>query len=163
LIGIKLTKEERDISEVLSLTLDPIVDSPLLRAGGHIMKPKNLRKKIRRLEKRLQEGSKKLANLRQKLQAAESAKAMKAARKSAARATAARSTAAGAKKPDVEKKAKRKLNLSPERRAQLSAAMKARWAAKRAAEANGKSASSDDQHSASGPAPQAPENKPDGA
>ena len=40
------------------------------------MKPKNLKKKIRRLEKRLQEGSKKLANLRQKLLAAESAKAM---------------------------------------------------------------------------------------
>ena len=34
------------------------------------------------------------------------------------------------------KKAKRKLNLSPERREQLAAAMRARWAAKRAAEAN---------------------------
>ncbi len=35
------------------------------------------------------------------------------------------------------KKVKRKLNLTPERRAQLSAAMKARWAAKRAtADAN---------------------------
>jgi hypothetical protein len=39
------------------------------------------------------------------------------------------------------KKAKKKLNLSPERRAQLAAAMKARWAAKRAAEANAKTAS----------------------
>ena len=44
---------------------------------------------------------------------------------------------AAAKKPVAPKKVKRKLNLSPERRAQLSAAMKARWAAKRAAaEAN---------------------------
>ena len=34
------------------------------------------------------------------------------------------------------KKAKRKRNLSPERRAQLAAAMRARWAAKRATEAN---------------------------
>jgi len=33
------------------------------------------------------------------------------------------------------KKVKRKLNLSPERREQLAAAMRARWAAKRAAEA----------------------------
>jgi len=53
------------------------------------MKLKNLRKKIRRLEKRLQEGPKKLAKLKQKLNAAEAAKAMKPARKSAARATAA--------------------------------------------------------------------------
>jgi len=160
LIGIKLTKEERDISEVLSLTLDPIVDSPLLRAGGHIMKPKNLKKKIRRLEKRLQEGSKKLANLRQKLLAAESAKAMKAARKSAARATAARPAA---KKASSVKKAKRKLNLSPERRAQLSAAMKARWAAKRAAEGKATTASTDNQHSPPKSTPQAPESRPDGA
>jgi hypothetical protein len=34
------------------------------------------------------------------------------------------------------KKPKRKLNLSPKRRAQLAAAMKARWATKRTAEAN---------------------------
>ncbi len=97
------------------------------------MKLKNLKKKIRRLEKRLQEAPKKLARLKQKLQAAEAAKAMKAARKSAARATAAKSST-GAMKPSSVKKPKKKLNLSPERRAQLSAAMKARWAAKRAAE-----------------------------
>ena len=36
----------------------------------------------------------------------------------------------------IEQKVKRKLNLSPERRAQLSVAMKTRLAAKRAAEAN---------------------------
>jgi hypothetical protein len=41
--------------------------------------------------------------------------------------------------------------------------MKARWAAKRAAEANAKAASTDNQHSAPGSAPQAPENRPDGA
>jgi hypothetical protein len=137
------------------------------------MKLKNLRKKIRRLEKRLQEGPTKLAKLKQKLEAAEEAKAMKAARKSAARATAARPVAARiekksapqtaeAKKPSTVRKAKRKLNLSPERRAQLAAAMKARWAGKRAAEANAKTASSDDQHPAPGPAPQAPESRPDG-
>ena len=124
------------------------------------MKLKNFRKKIRRLEKRLQEGPKKLAKLRQKLEAAEAAKAMKASRKSAARArlAAQSSTSIGS-----VKKAKRKLNLSPERRAQLSAAMKARWAAQRAAEANSKAASSDDQHSAPGPASQSPESRPDGA
>jgi hypothetical protein len=37
------------------------------------------------------------------------------------------------KEPRVAGKKKRKLNLTPERRAQLAAAMKARWAAKRAA------------------------------
>src|SRR5437016_8486755 len=122
------------------------------------MKLKNLRQKIQRLDKRLQEGPKKLAKLKQKLQQAEAAKAMKAARKSAARATAARpagkpsvrvekkSTAQKAepKKPRA-RKAKRKLNLSPERRAQLAAAMKARWAAKRA------DAAANTQHGSSSP------------
>ena len=125
------------------------------------MKLKNLKKKIRRLEKRLEEGSRKLARLKQNLQAAESAKAMKAARKSAARATAARSST-GATKPSSVKKAKKKLNLSPERRAQLSVAMKARWAAKRAAEANTKSDSAG-HDSAQRPPPQTPESRPDGA
>jgi len=111
------------------------------------MKLKNLRKKVQRLEKRLREGSKKLAKLKEKLKAAEAAKAMKAARKSAGRAAKAAkpsrpienkspTPATGAKKLSSAKKAKKKLNLSPERRAQLAAAMKARWAAKRAAEAN---------------------------
>jgi hypothetical protein len=119
------------------------------------MKPKNLRKKIRRLEKRLQEGTKKLARLREKLKAAETAKTMKAGKKSAPHTRT--------EKTATVKKAKKKLNLSPERRAQLAAAMKARWAAKRAAQANAKAASSDNQHSASGPTPQAPESRPDGA
>ena len=113
------------------------------------MKPKNLKKRIRRLEKRLQEGPKKLAKLRQRLQATEAAKAAKAKKKAAARA---RRGGKGlkpveAKKSGAVKKPKKKLNLSPERRAQLAAAMKARWAAKRAAEANAKGVSGDNQHS----------------
>jgi hypothetical protein len=94
---------------------------------------KDLGKKIRRLEKRLREGPKKLAELKRRLEAAEATKALNAASKSGARAAAA--LIAEPKKPGA-KKAKRKLNLTPERRAQLAAAMKARWAAKRAAEAN---------------------------
>ena len=97
------------------------------------MKIKGLRKKIRRLEKRLREGPQKLTELKRRLEAAEAAKALSAARNSAARAAAA--LIAEAKKP-AARKAKRKLNLSPERRAQLASAMKARWAAKKVAEAN---------------------------
>ena len=122
------------------------------------MKSKKLKKRIQQLEKRLREGSEKLNRLRRKLQGAETAKALKAARKSAARATAS----AGKKSlgsTTGEKKPKRKLNLSPERRAQLAAAMKARWAAKRTVEGN--SSTSSDQSS---PAPpmQPPENRGDG-
>jgi hypothetical protein len=91
-----------------------------------IMKPKALRKKIRRLEARQQKDARKLAKLRQKLASA------KAGEKSTAGETA-KPAAGGKRRP--AKKAKRKLNLSPERRAQLAAAMKARWAAKRAAAA----------------------------
>jgi len=120
------------------------------------MKLKNLRKKIRRLEKRLKEGPKKLAKLKQKLEAAEARRAMKGKGKSPVQTT-------GAMKPGTAKKAKRKLNLSPERRAQLSAAMKARWAARRATEANAKSGSSDNQHSPPGMPSQTPENRRDGA
>jgi hypothetical protein len=87
-----------------------------------------------------------LAKLRERLEVAEGAKALSAARRSAARAASA--LMAEAKKKPAAKKAKRKLNLSPERRAQLAAAMKARWAAKRAAEAN-----------AVEPTPQAPEGR----
>jgi hypothetical protein len=120
------------------------------------MKRKNLTKKIRRLEKRLQEVPKKLAKLRERLKAAEAAKEMKGRKKSAARFGAA-------KQPGPVKKAKRKVSLSPEGRAKLSALMRARWAAKRAAEANAKAASSDDQHSAPESTPQAPESRPNGA
>lgn len=119
------------------------------------MKPKKLKKRIQQLEKRLQEGSQKLARLRRKLQQAETAKVLKAARKSAARATAS----AGKEPTTGAKKSKRKLNISPERRAQLAAVMKARWAAKRAAEGN--STSSSDQNSPTPPM-QPPANRADG-
>jgi len=110
------------------------------------MKLKTLKKKIRRLETRLLEGPKKLAKLKGKLAGLVKANAAKAKRKSTARAAATRkkrgssaakseAKAAGAKRPAARKKVKRKLNLSPERREQLAAAMRARWAAKRAAEA----------------------------
>ena len=128
------------------------------------MKLKKLKKKIQQLEKCLREGSEKLASLRRKLQQAETAKALKAARKSAARATASvgknsPEATTGAKKPGGAKKAKKRLNLSPERRAQLAAAMKARWAAKRAAEGN--STTSSDQNSPTPPT-QSPDNRADG-
>ena len=128
------------------------------------MKPKKLKKKIQQLEKRLREGSEKLAGLKRKLQQSETAKALKAARKSAARATAlvgkkSLEPTPGTEKLSSAKKAKRKLNLSPERRAQLAAAMKARWAAKRAAEGN--STTSSDQNSPTPPTPP-PENRRDG-
>lgn len=116
------------------------------------MKLKTLKKKIRRLETRLLEGPKKLAKLKGKLAALLTANAARAKDKSKARAAAAgkrqrnatakpQAKAAGAKRPAVRKKAKRKLNLSPERREQLAAAMRARWAAKRAAEASSKDSS----------------------
>lgn len=103
------------------------------------MKRKSLEKRIQRLEKRLREGPKKLAKLKHKLQAKIAAEAKEARRKSRVRrrrmqASEARKEAEGANKPAP--KAKRKLNLSPERRAQLAEAMKARWAAKRAGKGN---------------------------
>ena len=122
------------------------------------MKPKKLKKKIQQLQKRLREGSKELDRLKRKLQQAESARALKAARKSAARVTAS-ARAKSLKSATGEKKPKRKLNLSPERRAQLAAAMKARWAVKRAAEGN--SATSSDQNSPGPPVPPQ-ENRGDG-
>jgi hypothetical protein len=117
-------------------------------------KVKNLKKRIRRLEARLQKGAKKLAKLKAKLEAASTATAAKTKATSTASAEKARKSSnatvpmqkkrrsAGdvkpgstVKEPRVAGKKKRKLNLTPERRAQLAAAMKARWAAKRAATA----------------------------
>src|SRR5262245_27700872 len=137
------------------------------------MKLKNLRKKITRLEKRLRKGQKKLAKLRRKLEAIEAEKALRAARNSPARATAPTRPAAKAstsvekkspaqaagEKPGSIKKTKKRLNLSPERRAQLAAAMKARTA-KRAVEASATPASADDPHSPPDSTPQAPELAP---
>jgi hypothetical protein len=111
------------------------------------MKRKNLSKKIRRLEARLQKGANKLAKLKLKLEMAATAGTAKKKRKSGARAGKAREAVEASRsltpQPQVKpvesvkgqgaaKKVKRKLNLTSERRAQLSAAMKARWAAKRA-------------------------------
>jgi hypothetical protein len=108
------------------------------------MKAKNLKKKIRALEARLQKDTKKLAKLKRKLGAATTAAAGKNKKKSGAvgksRKTPVRTQGAkgrATKGPTAGKrqgvaKVKRKLNLSPERRAQLAEAMKARWAAKRA-------------------------------
>src|SRR5436190_16114395 len=101
------------------------------------MKLKTLKKKIRRLETRLLEGPKKLAKLKDKLEALVKANAAKARKKSTALVAVSRkekpgSTAksqvkpASAKRPGAPTKVKRKLNLSPERREQLAAAMRAR-------------------------------------
>jgi hypothetical protein len=109
------------------------------------MKLKTLRKKIGRLEARLQEDAKKLAKLKRKLNATAAAGG-RTKKKSAARAGKSRRTQKkkgrseakaqvkqAATRQGAAQKVKRKLNLSPERRAELAAAMKARWAAKRAA------------------------------
>jgi phage shock protein A len=115
-------------------------------------KVKSLKKKIRRLEARLQKGGKKLASLKQKLGAAETRAAARPKSKSAARAKKAGKAsgsidknkkrsplktgvkpATSVKGSGAAKSAKRKLNLKPESREQLAEAMRARWAAKRAA------------------------------
>jgi predicted RNase H-like nuclease (RuvC/YqgF family) len=145
-----VAKEGRDMGEILSLTRTQSLHSPFGARRRTNMKLKKLKKKIQQLEKRLREGPGKLASLKRKLQQAESAKALKAARKSAVRATAS----GGTRKP------KRKLNLSPERRAQLSATMKARWEAKRAADGN---SSTPTNQKSPLPPMQAPENRSDGA
>jgi len=127
-------------------------------------KVKNLKKRIRRLEARLQKGAKKLAKLKGKLEAASTATAGKTKATSTASAEKARKSSnatvpmqkkrrsggdvkpgSTVKEPRVAGKKKRKLNLTPERRAQLAAAMKARWAAKRAA------AAANTQHGSSSP------------
>ena len=112
---------------------------------------KTLKKKIRRLEARLQKGEKKLTKLKQKLGAAEKRAAAKPKSKSSGPAQKKPSKtglkpATSVKGSGTAKSAKRKLNLTPERREQLAAAMRARWAAKRAA------AGTNTQQS-SGPAP----------
>ena len=107
------------------------------------MKPKTLKKKIRRLETRLREGPRKLARWKRKLEALVKANEAAAKRKAAARAAAGSRAA-------KRTKVKRTLNLSPERRAQLAEAMRARWAAKRAAAVSGPSETSADRDSTPG-------------
>jgi hypothetical protein len=120
------------------------------------MRQKRLIKKVGRLEARLQKGAAKLAILKRRLKAVEAAKLAKAKSKSSARTRKALTGGGGpapiqtvqqrlmamtAPKPEGPsrgssfKKIKKKRQITPERRAQLSAAMKARWAAKRAAAA----------------------------
>lgn len=131
-------------------------------SSSHMAKVKNLKKRIRRLEARLQKGAKKLAKLKRKLETAATAtaaktkaatavsaeKARKASNASAPTQKKSRSAgdvkqATAAKDLRLARQKKRKLNLTPERRAQLAAAMKARWAAKRAAvAANARNSSS---------------------
>jgi hypothetical protein len=138
-----------------------------IQAGSFsfLMKLKTLRKKIHRLEIRLEEGPRKLAKLKRKLELLLEANAAKARRKAAARAEATRRRltekpqvrSAIADKPSARAKVKRTLNLSPERRAQLSAAMSARWAAKRAMmAAPNPSDTSSSRDFTPGPAPQGP-------
>jgi hypothetical protein len=114
-------------------------------------KRKRLEKKIQRLRKRLAKDNKKLAKLTSKLKLAvatgaegakkvhrQSAGGTKSARRSPSTAEAQKlqekKTVRPAKK-QAPPKQKKKTNISPERRAQLAAAMKARWATKRAAAA----------------------------
>ena len=119
-------------------------------------KLKTLKKKIRRLEARQQKGAKKLAKLKQKLAAAVTATASKTKSKSAppikkpgrtpstsAPTGKTKQPAAVGKTPGIPRKVKRKLNLTPERRAQLATAMRARWAAKRAAATNTRNTASE--------------------
>ena len=109
------------------------------------MKLKNLTKKIRRLEARMRKDAKKLAKLKRKRGAATTAGAAKTKSKSRGSAGKARKTAtASAVAPNAAKRVRKKLNLTPERRAQLAAAMKARWAAKRAAAATNPQSNSAD-------------------
>jgi hypothetical protein len=114
------------------------------------MKLKNLTKKIRRLEARLLKDAKKLAKLKRKRGAATTAGAAKKAGKTVRASTQAKTKPHLA--PNAAKKVRRKLNLTPERRAQLAAAMKARWAAKRAGAATKPQTNSADPRFAQGSA-----------
>jgi len=118
------------------------------------MKLKTLRKKIRRIESRIQKDSTKLAKLRRRLDATAATKARKAQKGAATRALARQTAgplatppnqdalteklgriAAVGTKSGAAPKVRKRPEISPERRAQLSEAMKARWAARRAASA----------------------------
>ena len=103
------------------------IDPPTREPGISPMKTrKELEKRIRKLKERLAKGTRKLAKLNAKLKSApaESGESTKKGRR-----------ATTVSKKRAPPKPKRKLNISPERRAQLAAVMNARWAAKRAAAA----------------------------
>ena len=128
-------------------------------------KRKNLSKKIDRLKARLASDAKKLAKLTMKLGAATKEGKTKGKRKTAAQsgkasASSKKKSSAG-QKPEAPKP-KKKLNLTPERRAQLAAAMKARWEAKRAAAAANSQAAPTVQGSPAGDGLQ-PQSQPPGS
>ena len=131
-------------------------------------KRKNLNKRIQRLKDRLAKDARKLAKLTVKLGAAVAGGVGAGKRKAGGRARKGRKAAdptasarrrkVAAPKPKAPvksaastgkaaPKAKKKLNITPERRAQLSAAMKARWEAKRAAHGGNTQGGSNDQGS----------------
>lgn len=93
------------------------------------MKSKTLRKKIRRLETRIDKDTRKLARFKRR-QAEAGAGGPKKTKKRAKKTSAPRSTSSRAQKPK-----KKKRSMSPEARAKLAALMKERWAARRAASA----------------------------
>jgi peptidoglycan hydrolase CwlO-like protein len=102
---------------------------------GFVMNIKSLKKKIQRLIGKIEKDTRKLGKLRLKLTAPPKKNKNKKHGSKKAKATA-RSAAPAANPPKAVKKTrkqKKKRNISPERRAQMAAAMKARWAAKRAA------------------------------
>jgi hypothetical protein len=90
-----------------------------------MIKLKNLNRKLRRLEASLQKDAKKLSKLKRKVEAALKADFTKGEVRSPGRANKAPRTA----KTPMAKKRRR---LTPAGRERLSAAMKARWAARKA-------------------------------
>ena len=112
------------------------------------MKRRKLEKKVGRLEALLRKGKKKLSKLKRKIKAdstaatkkknRKSTKPLEAERASNEAALAERRTSdsrvegTGRSKGTSQRKVKQTRSLTPEGRAKLSAAMKARWAAKRA-------------------------------
>ncbi|MDP9158602.1 MAG: hypothetical protein M3O09_00015 [Acidobacteriota bacterium] len=113
------------------------------------MKPKKLEKKVGRLEALLRKGKKKLSKLKRKIKAASKAATEKKNRKSTKcleaegasneaalaldrRASDSRVEGTRRSEGTSQRKVKQTRSLTPEGRAKLSAAMKARWAAKRA-------------------------------
>ena len=128
-------------------------------------KQKSLTKRIQRLKIRMAKNAKKLAKLTLKLSRVVTAGRAHGKRKPAVRPSTARKRPQASAAPKARKRAaaprkaakqtiavqpksavspkKKKLNLTPERRAQLVAAMKARWDAKRAAAAKTQGASGD--------------------
>lgn len=88
------------------------------------MNAKNLNKKIRRLVERIEKDTRKLAKFRLRLTSAGAKKKPQKPKKT---------TTGGKLKKSAKAKKRGESGISAERRAELSAAMKARWAAKRAA------------------------------